>query len=97
MSATEASAVSSPAPRRLEAARPRYGELAIRGLLGLCALLSVATTVGIVVALLEPTVEFFGDVSLKDHAFPTCFFDFAQDGLSALRTLQIIDNDRSAG
>jgi phosphate transport system permease protein len=66
MSVTEASAVSSPAPRRLEAARPRYGELAIRGLLGLCALLSVATTVGIVVALLEPTVEFFGDVSLKE-------------------------------
>ena len=46
--------------------RPRYGELAIRALLALCALVSVATTIGIVVALLGPTIEFFGDVSLKD-------------------------------
>lgn len=66
MNATEASAVSYPAKRRLEAARPRYGELAIQGLLGLCALLSVATTVGIVFALLQPTIEFFGDVSIKE-------------------------------
>ena len=66
MSATEASVVSTPAPRRLEAARPRYGELLIQGLLALCALVSVATTVGIVIALLEPTIEFFGDVSLKE-------------------------------
>lgn len=66
MNATEASAVSYPARRRLETARPRYGELAIQGLLGLCALLSVATTVGIVIALLQPTIEFFGDVSIKE-------------------------------
>ena len=66
MSATEASAASYPAKRRLEAARPRYGELAIQGLLGLCALLSVATTVGILFALLQPTIEFFGDVSIKE-------------------------------
>lgn len=66
MNAAEARAISGPAPRRLEAARPRYGELAIQGLLGLCALLSVATTVGILVALLEPTIEFFGDVSVKE-------------------------------
>lgn len=66
MNATEASAVSIPAKRRLETARPRYGELAIQGILGLCALLSVATTVGIVFALLQPTIEFFGDVSIKE-------------------------------
>ncbi|MDQ4108962.1 MAG: phosphate ABC transporter permease subunit PstC [Actinomycetota bacterium] len=47
-------------------ARPRYGELVIRGLLFLCAILSVATTVGILVALLEPTIEFFGEVSIGD-------------------------------
>ena len=66
MQATEASAISRPAKRRLEVARPRYGELAIQGVLALCALLSVATTVGILIALLQPTIEFFGDVSVKE-------------------------------
>lgn len=68
MSASEASAISSPAAARrtLEVGRPRYGELAIRALLALCALLSVATTVGIAIALLEPTIEFFGEVSLTE-------------------------------
>jgi phosphate transport system permease protein len=66
LNATEASATSLPAKRRLEAARPRYGELAIQGLLAMCALLSVVTTVGIVIALLQPTIEFFGDVSIRE-------------------------------
>ena len=66
MNATEASALSRPAKRRLESARPRYGEIAIKGVLMLCALVSVATTVGIVIALLEPTIEFFGEVSLTE-------------------------------
>jgi phosphate transport system permease protein len=66
MEATEATAVSRPAERRLGTARPRYGELVIQGVLALCAFLSVATTVGIVVALFEPTIEFFGEVSLAD-------------------------------
>ncbi len=50
--------------RRLSAAKPRYGERVIVVLLALCALLSVATTVGIVIALFIPTVEFFGSVSI---------------------------------
>jgi phosphate transport system permease protein len=67
MQATEASAIPRPAEeRRLGVARPRYGELAIQGLLFLCALLSVATTIGIVVALAEPTIEFFGEVPIGD-------------------------------
>jgi phosphate transport system permease protein len=66
VNATEARALSGPAPRSLKAARPRYGELAIRGLLFACALVSVATTIGIVVALAEPTIEFFGSVSLTE-------------------------------
>ena len=37
--------------RRLGASKPRHGERVIAGVLGLCALVSVATTVGIVVAL----------------------------------------------
>jgi phosphate transport system permease protein len=66
MQATEARAIPAPDERRLGVARPRYGELLIQGLLFLCALLSVATTVGIVVALAEPTIEFFGEVPIGD-------------------------------
>jgi phosphate transport system permease protein len=39
----------------------------IKGLLVLCALVSVATTIGIVVALLEPTIDFFQDVNPFDY------------------------------
>ena len=58
---------AAPAPRvQLRGARIRYGELVIKGLLGLCALISVATTVGIILALFLPAFEFFQDVSLVD-------------------------------
>ncbi|MDQ3572914.1 MAG: phosphate ABC transporter permease subunit PstC [Actinomycetota bacterium] len=46
----------------LEAPGPRTAEKAIKGLLGLCALLSVITTTAIVVALVGPTVAFFEEV-----------------------------------
>ena len=49
---------------RLGAARRRYGEDVIKGLLILATLLSILTTTGIVVALLVPTIEFFGDVGV---------------------------------
>lgn len=65
-----ASGAVSTTPRALVAARPRYGEKLIIGLLGLCALVSVLVTVGIVVSLLEPTIEFFQDVRIRD------FFSF---------------------
>jgi phosphate transport system permease protein len=48
--------------------RRRPGEQVVEGLLLLCALLSVATTLAIVFALFEPSVEFFRDVS------PVAFF-----------------------
>ena len=51
-------------PLRLRAERRRLGEDAVKGVLALCALVSVATTVGIVAALLEPSVEFFREVSI---------------------------------
>lgn len=41
----------------------RLGELLIRVLLGLAAFISLATTVGIVVSLLFPAIEFFREVS----------------------------------
>lgn len=50
----------------LTARSPRYGEKVIRAALVLCAFLSVGTTVGIVVSLLQPTIEFFGEVGLGE-------------------------------
>jgi phosphate transport system permease protein len=52
--------------RPLVAARPRYGERLIQGLLAACAVISVATTTAIVISLLSPTVDFFGEVSFGD-------------------------------
>jgi phosphate transport system permease protein len=52
---------------RIGAKRRRWGEEAIKGVLALCALVSVATTVGIVFALLEPAIEFFREVSIVDY------------------------------
>jgi phosphate transport system permease protein len=52
--------------RPLVAARPRYGERVIQGLLAACAVISVATTTVIVISLLSPTVEFFDEVSFSD-------------------------------
>ena len=54
------------APSRLHSSRVRYGELLVKGLLGLCALISVATTIGIIAALFIPAFEFFQDISLVD-------------------------------
>jgi phosphate transport system permease protein len=46
--------------------RPRWGERVIEAILVLAALVSIATTVAIVVALLPPTLEFFSEVSVLD-------------------------------
>lgn len=51
---------------RIHAQRKRWGEGVVKGSLALCALVSIATTVGIVVALLEPSIEFFREVSIVD-------------------------------
>jgi phosphate transport system permease protein len=65
--------VSGPAGvhRRLEAPSARYGEKAIYVLLAACALLSVVTTTGIVIALIGPTIGFFQDVGPADFLFGT--------------------------
>jgi phosphate transport system permease protein len=52
--------------RPLVAARPRYGEKVIQGLLAACAVISVATTTVIVISLLSPTIGFFDDVSFGE-------------------------------
>jgi phosphate transport system permease protein len=66
----EASAAASRgATSVLGVARPRRGEAVIRGLLFAAAVVSVLTTVGILVSLLAPAVQFFGDVSISDFLF----------------------------
>jgi phosphate transport system permease protein len=57
----------APIARRLTTSRRRYGEGAIKIGLGACAAVSVLTTVGIVVALSQPTIEFFGDVGVGEY------------------------------
>ncbi len=48
---------------RLRATRRRWGEDVVKVVLALCALISILTTVGIVVSLFIPAIEFFSDVS----------------------------------
>jgi phosphate transport system permease protein len=55
----------------LRAARRRWGETLIKGFLLLAAVISLLTTFGIVYALLEETVVFFGDVGVHDFLFGT--------------------------
>lgn len=52
--------------RAIVGVRPRWGERAIMASLALCAFLSIGTTVAIVFALLEPTVEFFQEVTVRE-------------------------------
>lgn len=61
---------ASPRPR-LEAPSARHGEKLIQGLLALCALISIAVTGGIVISLIEPSLGFFGEVSVSEFLFGT--------------------------
>ncbi|MGW3350784.1 phosphate ABC transporter permease subunit PstC [Nonomuraea rubra] len=64
---TTGTASSPPSPKGLLGrARSRYGERAVQVVLVVAALVSVATTAGIVISLVPPTVEFFGAVSLAE-------------------------------
>ena len=62
----ETTAGAQPVAIRLRAEGTRWSEVVVKGLLALCALVSVATTVGIVLALLQPSLEFFREVSIVD-------------------------------
>ena len=68
-SATQAEGRAEVPP--LRAARRRWGEDIIKGLLMLAAFISVLTTTGIVVSLLEETISFFSEVGLGDYLFGT--------------------------
>jgi phosphate transport system permease protein len=60
-----AEAISLRAPRR------RWGEALIKGLLVLAAIISVLTTTGIVISLLEETINFLQEVPIGDYLFGT--------------------------
>ncbi len=68
---TAAAAGGRPEAPSLRAARRRYGEGLIKGLLVLAALISLLTTVGIVYALVRETVVFFGEVGIGEFLFGT--------------------------
>ena len=68
---TAAADPSRPGAPSLRAARRRYGESAIKGLLLLAASISLLTTAGIVFSLLEETVAFFREVGLSEFLFGT--------------------------
>jgi phosphate transport system permease protein len=54
-------------PLTLAPPRMRWGEAVIKGILALCALVSVATTLGIVLALFLPAFQFFQEVNFLDY------------------------------
>ena len=68
---TAAAGMSRPGAPSLRAARRHPGEALIKGLLLLAALISLLTTLGIVYALLEETIVFFGEVGVHDYLFGT--------------------------
>jgi phosphate transport system permease protein len=51
---------------RLRASRRQWSEGGVKVFFGVCALISVVTTIGIVVALLEPAIEFFTEIPFWD-------------------------------
>jgi phosphate transport system permease protein len=56
----------SPSGPGITRQRRRVWERVVVGLLFLCAAVSVLTTVGIIASLVRPTLDFFGEVSVKD-------------------------------
>jgi len=55
----------------LRAARRRWGEGLIKGFLVLATFISILTTTGIVLSLVQETVVFFGEVGIGDYLFGT--------------------------
>ena len=68
---TAAGRSGRPEAPSLRAARRRWGEAVIKGLLLLAALISLLTTFGIVYALVEETIVFFREVPIHDFLFGT--------------------------
>jgi phosphate ABC transporter permease protein PstC len=63
-----AKAPGRPAPFTF-AGKPRYGERVIRVLLALAAAITIATTIGILLALIVPALGFFQEIPVTDFLF----------------------------
>jgi phosphate transport system permease protein len=59
---------------------PRRGEQLVEGLLFLAAMLSIVTTVGIVLSLLDGTREFFAEIDVTDFLFGTVWTPLFANG-----------------
>jgi phosphate transport system permease protein len=66
MTTQDVTAGAQPEGFRLRAERRRWGEDVVKAVLALCALVSIATTVGIIIALVVPSIEFFREVSIVE-------------------------------
>ena len=66
MAVQETTAGAQPGAIRLRAEGTRWSDVIVKVVLALCAFVSVATTIGIIVALLGPSIEFFREVSIAD-------------------------------
>ena len=64
----------------LRQTKPRYGEKVIKVGLIAAAAVSVLTTFGIVVSVVEPTIEFFTEVPVTDFLFGTEWTPLVADG-----------------
>lgn len=81
-------AVARPGPPPLRRSRPRYAESAVKALLAAAALVSVATTAGIVLSLVPPTAGFFEKVGVGEFLTGTRWTAlFAKPGYGVLPLL----------
>jgi phosphate transport system permease protein len=69
--------------------RVRVGELLIQAILFLAAAISVVTTLGIVLSLLLPALEFFGEVSVWDFLTGTTWTPLFLDGEFGVQPLVV--------
>ena len=82
MTTPDFTAPSVPTVREIDLSPPsrRLGEWFIRLILGLAALVSVVTTVGIVISLLLPAIEFFTEISLWEFFTGTAWAPLFEPG-----------------
>lgn len=64
----------------LQRSSPRYGERTVEALLFVAAAVSVLTTIGIVLSLLQGTLEFLGEIPLADFLFGTTWTPLFANG-----------------
>ncbi len=69
--------------------RSRHGETAIKGFLLACATVSVVTTVGIILSLLGPAVQFFREVSLWEYLTGKDWAPLLDPGTYGIRPLLV--------